>query len=458
MEQLTDRQLDAIIGDAVQKQLPSVTVASDTHFDDVHKTIRVFMRQHPEVFWFSHQYRLDETSHTLYFKYNFTPQKKDFIAREIDKAVKYLFQPDKLTLLSDLEKVAYVYKWIVNNTTYNEYSSFNQTIYSVLINRNSVCTGYAKAAQYLLGLIGIKSELVFGKFHADKSEGGRHGWNIVKIDNEWYHVDFCLADPALNYLLNHNEDLIEHDGLLWNYFCKSTEYILKNRSIEFIDSYPECVKSIDKQFTIKLAKAKEQAVICKSDSGTSSKVYLDSFDKHNVIKITRNNLNLIDNEIKMLQCLKGCTHIVQAEGRTDNGIMLFPIDVIETEPKERYAKVDAHRFSKIFISYEHQDENQVRGIAEGCRMLGKDYFFDRHSSQAGDIFKDKILNSIDRADLFVLCWSKNAAESEWVQIEREHALQLIREGKSSLSIYPLCLRPEAPLPLDMSDKYNFGTL
>ena len=101
---------------------------------------------------------------------------------------------------------------------------------------------------------------------------------------------------------------------------------------------------------------------------------------------------------------------------------------------------------------------QVRGIAEGCRMLGKDYFFDRHSLQAGDIFKDKILNNIDRADLFVLCWSKNAAESEWVKIEREYALQLIREGKSSLSIYPLCLRPEAPLPIDMSDKYNFGTL
>lgn len=80
-------------------------------------------------------------------------------------------------------------------------------------------------------------------------------------------------------------------------------------------------------------------------------------------------------------------------------------------------------------------------------MLGKDYFFDRHSLQAGDIFKDKILNYIENADLFVLCWSKNAAESEWVQIEREYALRLIREGKTSLSIYPISLRPEAPLPL-----------
>lgn len=140
------------------------------------------------------------------------------------------------------------------------------------------------------------------------------------------------------------------------------------------------------------------------------------------------------------------------------GEMLFTIDVVESQPRELYTNVESHRFSKIFISYAHQDEIQVRGIAEGCRMLGKDYFFDRHTLQAGDLFKEKILSYIDRADLFVLCWSKNAAESDWVKIEREHALQLIREGKTTLSIYPLSLRPEAPLPIDMSDKYNFGKL
>ncbi len=140
------------------------------------------------------------------------------------------------------------------------------------------------------------------------------------------------------------------------------------------------------------------------------------------------------------------------------GEMLFTIDVVESQPRELYTNVESHRFSKIFISYAHQDEIQVRGIAEGCRMLGKDYFFDRHTLQARDLFKEKILSYIDRADLFVLCWSKNAAESDWVRIEREHALQLIREGKNTLSIYPLSLRPEAPLPIDMSDKYNFGKL
>lgn len=949
-------ELQNTVGESILQQRACVVLNQEATQDEVRKAIRIFMRKHPEIFWFSHQYRFDESSSTLYLKYNFIPKKKDFFSKEIDNSVSFLFQPYRLKNLSELEKVTYAYKWIVNNTTYNEYSSFNQTIYSVLINRNSVCTGYAKTAQYLLSILGIESELVFGKFHADKSDGGRHGWNIVKIDGDWYHVDFCLADPSLKHLLNKDESPIEFDGLLWNYFCKPTEYILRNRSIEFLEQYPDCNKEILKRFKIALAKPLRQLAVCKSDSGSTAKVYLDSFNKNQVIKISRHDSSLIENEYRILNQLDGCKHVNQLIDHKDNGLvleqltpwsellnshyyhpneeqlkniliqlaeglkeckekgvtysdihynnvfvtknglykwgdfgiaypstldgemplnmlcddgiaigcrwfmapetyrdgiftessaiyslamlayfvmndmrppflsndvseidalkkclygdviqlpvhsssfeslsrlicdilnsdsrtrpntfdalisllkserhiisngsvdevilmpnqnceftlkednneycwdnatnqnqdgalndydsfartmgglwssesamcdsddfatsiisstspeswndesnndtdsfastcgfrpspvphatshrpgsarnkkkdqahktvtfypakgknksdkqssrkkfgigsvvssafnlvsglfsgiavgavagavdlgnnvektddisiclyapsevlpnksfivrvymylpyeqesvdskvkkidpkavkkeykpldlpvkngdkltvqldlsdgvecknttktvvwrghytdcsflaklidstqksiegtayvfvndvpageMLFTIDVVETTPKELYTKVESHRFSKIFISYSHQDESQVRGIAEGCRMLGKDYFFDRHSLKPGDIFKDKILNYIENADLFVLCWSKNAAESEWVQIEREHAMRLIREGKSTLSIYPLCLRPEAPLPLDMSEKYNFGSL
>ena len=895
MELKTDKRLEKIITDAIQRQLSELTLPPGINFKDVPKHIRLCMRHHPEIFWFSNQYKLDTTTQTLYFYYNFTPQKKDFYAKEIKKVVEYLFQPNALKHLSDREKVTYVYKWIANNTTYNEYSSFNQTIFSVLINRNSVCTGYAKTAQFLLNILGIQSELVFGKFHADNSNTGRHGWNIVKIDGDWYHIDFCLADPALKYLLNMDESPIEYDGLIWNYFCKPTEYILKNRNIEFLEYYPICNKEINTKIAIPLIKPLKQLGVSKSDSGTSAIVYLDSLNKNRVIKIPRENYDLIDHEFKILEILQGCKHIVRLEGRTHSGLLLeqltplselfnshyyhpnekqlknillqltqgliecrdrgitysdihynnvfvskegfykwgdfgmaFPsrgngtipskligpdgialgsqwfmapetyynsfytessaiyslamlayfvmnnmrppfwtnekfknkslnqrlngeiiqapvfikryknlwmiirkalsfyselrpssyekfiseldrdffikhnisaVDMggnqmnvinigsdifndmsnkdsiddlfassnqidkknclpsnnggktwepphhyywhheryydtdsfactcgigdqnedvilpvrrktyglpkskpnekvsfwdmifgrkekseiintsvyapaevtpqkhfivrvfihrhnesniinkiikeidktavkkankpfdlpikkgdkitiqfsmtdgvtidepiqqlvwkgqylefdfvceikkknldsimgkvmifinnvpsgdlkftIEILPKEKptiYCQVKPHRYSKIFISYAHEDEFQVKGIAEGCKMLGTDYFFDRHSLQAGDIFKDKILKYINDADLFVLCWSKNAAESEWVQIERQHALQLIYEGKSTLSIYPISLSPEAPLPGDMSDKYNFGKL
>lgn len=157
-----------------------------------------------------------------------------------------------------------------------------------------------------------------------------------------------------------------------------------------------------------------------------------------------------------LENIAGCAYVLVND--IPAGEMVFTIDVVDNQPEGRYTKVETHRFSKIFISYAHQDADQVKGIAEGCRMLGADYFFDSHTLHAGDIFPEIILKYIEQADLFVLCWSKNAAVSDWVQKEREHALQLIREGKTSLSIYPLSIRPSAPLPVDMSDKYHFGVL
>lgn len=204
-----------LIERAILKFSSKVSLDSKTTFDDVIRIIRVFMRNHPEVFWFSHQYLYDEKTGVLRFKYNFTKEKADFFKGEIDKVIKDDFQIQYVKTLSELERVVYVYKWIANRTTYSECSSFNQTIYSVLINRNSVCTGYAKTAQYLLGLVGVESQLVFGKFHSDKSEHGRHGWNIVKVSGKWYHVDFCLADPSLRYILNPDATPIRKDSILW---------------------------------------------------------------------------------------------------------------------------------------------------------------------------------------------------------------------------------------------------
>ena len=848
------------IENAIMEFAPMVALDPKINFNDVRHTIRVFMRRHPEIFWFSHQYLYDEKTGILRFKYNFTKEKAIFFKGEIEKVVTEDFQVNYVKTLSETERLVYVYKWIANRTTYNEYSSFNQTVYSVLINRNSVCTGYAKTAQYLLNLVGIESELVFGKFHSDKSEHGRHGWNIVKIGGRWCHVDFCLADPSLRYLLNREEKPIERDSILWNYFGVTTDTILKNRDIEFIDMLPLCDDILTDIPKVEVLRPKAQLICCKSASGTSAKIYLDSFGKNRVIKVSRNeNSDLLQNEARVLSLLSDCPHIIKSYGLNDYGLELeqltpwsellnshyynptesdlrdilrqlieglieckdkgimysdihynnvfvtkdgvykwgdfgiafplqsdgklpsqmigddgkakgsywfmspetyhhnvfteasaiysvammayfvmndmrppfwtdeghqqkaltqrlkgfnlpnpvftdkyanlwvvikkaliyssyarhlsykafleilrhepniiskqdnivecsniapthtrrwgdrgihdtdsfastaaipgstrricrddfarttgftnrretygvddskltgkgsiwnklfgrkeksemvnatayapaeimpyrhfivrvfihkpkesgkiaksvkdvdknavkianksleipvkegdkitvklsmtdgvvvdesiqnvvwndhyiecdfgcqltkrsvysvlghvivainnrpqgdlkFTLDVVTTESTKVYAPVETRRYSKIFISYAHADYSQVRGIAEGCKMNGSDYFFDRHTLQAGDIFKDKILQYIDNADLFVLCWSKNAAESEWVQIERKHALALIESGNHQLAIYPLSMPPEAPLPADMSDKYNFATL
>lgn len=358
--------LTDIVGEAILQQKLHIELNDRTKQNDVKTAIRVFMRRHLEVFWFSHQYHFDEATATLYLKYDFTPKKKEFYTKEIDNAIPFLFQPDKLMNLTDLEKVAYVYKWIANNTTYNEYSSFNQTIYSVLINRNSVFTGYAKTAQYLLRLIGIESELVFGKFHADHTSYGRHGWSIVKIDDDWYHVDFCLADSTLRYLLNPNETPIEHDGLLWNYFCKPTQHVLTSRSIEFIDQYPMCDKDISRQLDIILLKPQKQFAVCKSDSGTCAQVYLDSFEKDRVVKVAKISGDIIGNEFHILSQLNGCEHIAKSKGFSAASLSL-----------EQLTPWSELLNSHYYTPNEKQLTETIKQLAKGlieCRNLGITYF------------------------------------------------------------------------------------
>lgn len=122
-----------------------------------------------------------------------------------------------------------------------------------------------------------------------------------------------------------------------------------------------------------------------------------------------------------------------------------------------------YRQSAYSLSYAHKDAEQVQLLAEGYRALDNlEYFFDRHKLRPGDEFESKIFEYIDKSDLFILCWSKNAAESEWVTKERLYAFQKYLEGKGVASkrirIYPLSMKPTADLPTDMGNILNFGQL
>lgn len=75
----------------------------------------------------------------------------------------------------------------------------------------------------------------------------------------------------------------------------------------------------------------------------------------------------------------------------------------------------------------------------------------------------EIQEFIDSADLFILCWSKNAAESEYVDKELSQALSLAfpqvqPKENARLTIYPLSISSDVELPSNMKDIYNFEIL
>ena len=102
--------------------------------------------------------------------------------------------------MSDYEKILTIHDYIINNSKYDErlfmegiVSPESYSSYGILILGRGVCEGYAKSMKYLLDGVGIESMIVIGE-----SKGENHAWNLVKIDDEYYHIDSTWDDPVTN--------------------------------------------------------------------------------------------------------------------------------------------------------------------------------------------------------------------------------------------------------------------
>ena len=320
------------IEEAIRHYEANMTVPDGTTQDEVYQSIRQIMRENPDIFWFSHQWRYTEDDHTIRFRYTISKEKSIKAKAQIDNVVEHDFLINDISQLTQAEKVMVVYKWVAMYCKYNIYSAYNQTIYSVFVWRNSVCTGYAKAAQYLFNLLGIESRLVFGTLH-NAEKGSRHCWLVVKVDGVWYHIDPTFAVPEIHDLLIKAgvEPAFGSDGLIYNYFCCDTDTVRQSRIIEEEDTLPYCSSTIDHKplQSLKIAvhrtiEAVQQGVkgCLLSDSGSSASVYQwHTNDKSlEVVKEYKNDPSgkLMRHEFEMIRNVSNSSHVIHVGGTTDN--------------------------------------------------------------------------------------------------------------------------------------------
>ena len=108
---------------------------------------------------------------------------------EVDIIIDYLTESVK-DLKSDLDKALFMHDYLVKHVLYAEYyNSFSSS--GALYDEIAVCQGYAYAFKYLMNKWGIECHYVI-------SEEMNHGWNIIKINNQYYHVDVTWDDPIIN--------------------------------------------------------------------------------------------------------------------------------------------------------------------------------------------------------------------------------------------------------------------
>ena len=65
----------------------------------------------------------------------------------------------------------------------------SHSAYGALINKIAVCDGFSAAFSLLAQKLGYPCMLVNGKSSYHSSASVAHGWNIVKVQNKYYHMD-----------------------------------------------------------------------------------------------------------------------------------------------------------------------------------------------------------------------------------------------------------------------------
>lgn len=126
--------------------------------------------------------------------------------------------------MSDLEKVVALHDYLASHTkydyeteakiNYNVEHGINEefvasTAYSALVNRFSVCGGYAYAYQYLLTQVGVESRYFTGTV-----DGKSHAWNLVKLNGTYYHVDVTWDNSGGNSrVAGHKYMLLSDDAI-----------------------------------------------------------------------------------------------------------------------------------------------------------------------------------------------------------------------------------------------------
>jgi len=104
----------------------------------------------------------------------------------VKNILKQLIQPG----MNNHQKIKAIHDYVVLNLKYDT-DLQKYTAYEGLKTGEAVCQGYALLTYELLKEAGIENRLVEG------TAGGQlHAWNLVRLDNRWYHLDTTWDDPV----------------------------------------------------------------------------------------------------------------------------------------------------------------------------------------------------------------------------------------------------------------------
>jgi len=165
--------------------------------DKILNVITAYFYDNPECFYLQNKYKVIIKNYLFFqiaiVQLEYSVDNKMEIDRmevklqnEVDNILNSCLKPG----MTAYQKELAIHDALVESVSYYMYKSIDNipslmhSAYGAIVQKQSVCDGYSRAYKILLKEAGISSIIISGV-----TDNTLHAWNLVKLDDEYYHVD-----------------------------------------------------------------------------------------------------------------------------------------------------------------------------------------------------------------------------------------------------------------------------
>ncbi len=179
--------------------MPEKILVPNLNEEELDNVFRALLYDNPDLFFLGRKCSIKPELWNDFFTVEYIISKEEYEAQRAklklacDMIIAGLTQPDN-AWQTELE----IHNKIVDGTSYKieDREYVYSSAYGCLVNGVAACEGYSKAAKLLFDRVGIESAVISGTASTSQEKGGAHMWNVVKIEDEWYHLDCTWDDPV----------------------------------------------------------------------------------------------------------------------------------------------------------------------------------------------------------------------------------------------------------------------
>lgn len=238
------------------------------------------------------------------------------------------------------------------------------------------------------------------------------------------------------------------------------------KGTEFTARFIAYTDSLEKEIESKLEKLSPRSNFypeirrCNWRYGTEIKVkcygnYLDVQPVQDIF-VWKGNYNIIDFDVIVSPSAKDELTILKFDVLIDEIVIArlrLDLKISHKQPDKTIKTIKSKPYHSAFASYASEDRLRVLDRISEIQRNGVNVFLDCLSINPGEEWKPRLEKEIKTRELFLLFWSNNAKQSEWVDWEWRTAYK--HKGISGIDPHPLDPVLEAKPPEELQS-LHFG--